>query len=278
MATPLEPVKDLRVKYPRWWIAVGIPIVVFLGTVLGTPHTFADRVLYAKMFANLSLGAIAWTIFLVTILHFDKTMPWHTTSHRRRWVAQLSISLPLIVLLDGFGTYGLNKLMGFEFSLHRIIYTDTPIVLALSVGVQWWYQRYFMVQAQKHTAQATEKLREAPHSSPPEELWLSKGGTKYRVTLDQLAYCYRKNDLNYWVFSEGESHLMDQSLAHVEESFASQDLFRVNRQLLVHRQAVKGYQTLANRQTVVTLLPDWEEEALLNKNRLAAFKRWIQPV
>ncbi|MEL6537732.1 MAG: LytTR family transcriptional regulator DNA-binding domain-containing protein [Bacteroidota bacterium] len=279
MGEHLETLKDLEVKYPRWWIVVGIPIIVFLGTVLGTPHTFADSILYIKMLCNLSIGAGAWAFFLFTIIRLDKTMPWHTTSHRRRWWVQLGITLPIMCLFDGFSTYGLNLLMGFEFSLHRVLYTDMPIVLALSVGVQWRYQRYFMKQAQKHRA-AIQTEAEAPSASPaaPEELWLSKGGTKYRVTPDQLAYCYRKNDLNYWVFAQGESHLMDQSLAHVEESFASADMFRVNRQLLVHRQAVKGYQTLTNRQTVITLIPDWEDEALLNKNRLAAFKRWIQSV
>lgn len=269
-----------EVKYPLRWMVVGVPVIIIIGTVLGTPHTLADRILYVKMLCNIGIGVLAWVFYLAVIRFLDKKLPWQATSHPKRWFIQLLITLPAITAFDTWTTWFWSNLMGFDFSLHRVIYTDFPIVWALTIAVQLHYQRYYL-KAVKRRAELkvvpSKQVNQVAKQEGQKELWLSKGGSKYRVTIEEVAYGFRQHDVNYLVLSSGDKHLLDQSLTHLEDGFASSDLFRVNRRLLVHRQAVKGYQTLPNRQTQVTLVPAWEEDALLTKNRLAAFKAWLQP-
>lgn len=260
--------------YKAKWMLIGIPICSFLATFIGTPHTFVDPILYVKIVFNLFVAALIWGVYLAIILFLDKRMPWESRPGLKRWAWQVGVGFPLGILIDWGGVVFRNDLLGIPFSPHLFIYTDVPILLLFTIILPYLYRKWYLGNYdQLRTVDAEEKapalLQRLPYS-------VKKGNKVYQIPLEDICCFYRKDQYNFLRQSNGKEYIVDQSLTAIEQELDSHLFFRINRQLLVNRLAIHSYKTLPSRQIELSLSPVLEEGALLNKNRSAQFKKWMQ--
>lgn len=263
--------------YKKWWIITGLPFCVVLLTFMGTPHTIFDPLLYWKICLNLFYGFIIWSFYYAVILRLDRIMPWEAVKKLRRWLIQLTATIPLAVVFNWQMAELESRILGWPFSYHLFFYTDVPIFIVLSVGVHFLYQQTYL-SARKQLAQEKSLKPMEPQQGKVQSatIMVRKVKKTYVIPVNDIAYFYRKSELNFLRKWDAEEIMMDQSLATVEESLDPNVFFRINRQLLVNRGAITAYTVLPNRHTELQLTPPLGEPALLNKNRVAEFRQWFK--
>ncbi|MEL7529838.1 MAG: LytTR family transcriptional regulator DNA-binding domain-containing protein [Bacteroidota bacterium] len=264
--------------YQLKWMLLGLLLSVITATVLGTPHTIEEPILYQKIFFNLLIGGAIWGLILLVILRFDARMPWESVHKPKRWLWQILFSLPGAVLIDWLGVQIRNELLGAEYIPHIFWYTDFPVLVLLMLLVQYLFQQAYLKNQLRKGPKATPPLQPTADQHPPTfaaQLSLKKGQKTYQIVVAEIAYLYRRDQINFLRQIDGQEWIWDQSLSALESQLDPQAFFRVNRQLLLHRQALHSYEVLPNRKTQIQLNPPLEEPALLNKNRHAQFKQWL---
>jgi len=258
------------VYYKNWWIWVGVPTISALATIVGTPHTIFDPILYVKMGLNLALVALVWILAYGFTLWLDKRMPWESYSHPKRWAVQLGIFIPLGTLIDAFGLVFRNEIIEWPFSWHLFFYTDFPIQVFFTSLVFYIYYRAYL-KYHEESAQLNKTLEKGR-----ENFTVKRGKKTYVIPVEDIAYFYRKDQFNYLRKKSGEEYMVDESLSAIEQDLDASSFFRINRQLLAHRNSISSFKVLPNRQTELAIEPKMDSLPLLNKNRSAQFKQWVK--
>ncbi|MEM8887450.1 MAG: LytTR family transcriptional regulator DNA-binding domain-containing protein [Bacteroidota bacterium] len=256
--------------YKNWWIWVGVPAISALATIVGTPHTIFDPILYVKMGLNLALVALVWLLAYGFTLWLDKRMPWESCSHLKRWVLQLGVFIPLGTLIDALGLVFRNEIIEWPFSWHLFFYTDFPIQVFFTSLVFYIYYRAYL----KHLEES--RIEEKTHEKGRENFTVKRGKKTYVIPVEDIAYFYRKDQFNYLKKKSGEEYMVDESLSAIEQELDASSFFRINRQLLAHRNSISSFKVLPNRQTELAIEPKMDSLPLLNKNRSAQFKQWVK--
>ncbi|MEO1450315.1 MAG: LytTR family DNA-binding domain-containing protein [Bacteroidota bacterium] len=259
-------------------ILILLPILMGFSTLVGTPHNLNEWILYEKFFLNLFVGSSMWLWYLLVIIRLDQSMPWESTNHKKRWLKQLGISLPVGAIIM-IGTLSIrNYIINWDWSPRLALYTDLPTALILSLGIQYLHQQWYL-KGRKQISIPRSELPPPPtaSSSVPATAPLSirTGSVTLRIRPEEIALIYREDQLNYLYQFEGTRHRLELSLTALEGQLSANTFFRVNRQCLINRQAIQAYEVLPTRQISISLSPPLSHKPLLNKNRSAAFKKWL---
>ena len=105
---------------------------------------------------------------------------------------------------------------------------------------------------------------------------MKRGKKTYVILVEDIAYFYRKDQFNYLRKKSGEEYMVDESLSAIEQDLEASSFFRINRQLLAHRNSISSFKVLPSRQTELAIEPKMDSLPLLNKNRSAQFKQWVK--
>ncbi len=77
------------------------------------------------------------------------------------------------------------------------------------------------------------------------------------------------------ITNEGKEYLLSQSIDELSESLNPQDFFRVNRQHLIARKAIRDIDLWFNNRLSVNLKVDHGEKILVSRARVTEFKEWF---
>ncbi len=94
------------------------------------------------------------------------------------------------------------------------------------------------------------------------------------VKFDEVALFYTQYEITHVICLNKKAYTVTQSLEELE-SLTKDIFFRVNRQYLVNRAAVKDAEAYFHRKYVVNVLVDYPEKIIVSKNRVSAFFSWL---
>ena len=94
------------------------------------------------------------------------------------------------------------------------------------------------------------------------------------VGLEEVALFYVDNDLTHLHGFSGANYVVNQPLEELEQ-LAGDLFFRINRQYLVNRRAVKDAHHYQHRKYVVNLSIHFKEVLVVSKNRTTPFLQWL---
>ena len=267
--------KKSRGPYKTIYFWVGIPLTVILATVIGTPHAITDSILYSKLALNLFIGGSIWLWYYRVITFYDQKMPWESTNQTARWARQLLAAMPIALIIDWGGILIRNYILQWPYSHHLYFLTDLPLLILLSIGIHLIFQQLYLshYRKKKTTSSSATTLEKATKSA----IHIRKGKSKHIIPQEEIAYIYRTDQINFLRKWDGQEMMIEESLSTIEKILDKTLFFRINRQLLVNRQAIKSFKVLANRQTLLDLQPPLSTNTSLNKNRFAQFKQWLGP-
>lgn len=74
----------------------------------------------------------------------------------------------------------------------------------------------------------------------------------------------------------GERHPLLKNLEYIESVCNPRQFYRINRQMLINRNAIRSIEPYFNRKVVVRLVIPLAEKAIVSRLKVAAFKEWLE--
>ena len=98
----------------------------------------------------------------------------------------------------------------------------------------------------------------------------------YFVLVENIACIYVEGETVYLLDFKGERHVISKTLDALEKAIPSQQFYRINRQMIVNRQAIKDVETYPNQRKVVHLILPTSEDAVVPRAKVKPFLSWIE--
>lgn len=96
------------------------------------------------------------------------------------------------------------------------------------------------------------------------------------VASSEIAFFHTDNGVVYGNTYTGHTHLIESTLDELEQSLSKHQFFRVNRQFLIGRKAIKDLELYFNGRLSVNTNPPAKERILVSKARVPVLKSWIK--
>lgn len=220
-------------------------------------------------------GYIAWTGIRGVIILLDKRMPY--TGHI---LSRILVQILLTLLVGLLIIAGLTELVNFlagEKPVPLVFYTHHLLIFAIWILVvngiyMVWY--FFQSWQQALKQQSTTVLSE----EQPTGLFVKSGKQNLLIPFPAILYIWVDGHYTLLYSDEPRKYFVDLSLDKVEEQVSTVDFFRLNRQYIVHRKAIQGYERLENGKLQVLLeaLPGIPTELAVSRTKAPDFKRWFK--
>ena len=112
------------------------------------------------------------------------------------------------------------------------------------------------------------------------EITIESGAKITKLTYENIACFYSENKIVHTVQNDGTTITTDFTLNELEEKINDQLFFRVNRQIIIHKDAVDQIEKIANGKLRITLKTSIENDAIteinISRYKRKAFMTWFQ--
>ena len=95
------------------------------------------------------------------------------------------------------------------------------------------------------------------------------------IEMRDCAYFYSKNRVTFLVTNEGKRYPIDYSLEKLESLADPHSFFRINRQFIIHIEAIQEMFTCSKSRVQIHLSPAFELSPIVSTDRSPHFKRWL---
>ena len=96
------------------------------------------------------------------------------------------------------------------------------------------------------------------------------------LLVSDIAFFWLENETISLLNFKGEKYQIAKTLEQIEEAVSSKDFFRINRQMIVARKALKDIEPYFNRKVVVHLNVSLPEKAIVSRLKVSPFLEWIE--
>lgn len=96
------------------------------------------------------------------------------------------------------------------------------------------------------------------------------------VRIEDIALFYIDLEIVYLMTFQGKKYPLFKKLEYIESVCDSDMFFRVNRQMLLHRNAVLSFEQYFNRKLIVEVNLDFPERIVVSRLKGKAFQDWLQ--
>ncbi len=105
---------------------------------------------------------------------------------------------------------------------------------------------------------------------------VKKGEQLVPISDDEIAYFYTENELVFLFTPEGKKYVVDYTLEQLDGLVDTEKFFRINRQYLIHLEAIQQIHTYFNSRLKLNLQPAPTDEVIVSKGKAKAFKQWLE--
>jgi two-component system, LytTR family, response regulator LytT len=98
----------------------------------------------------------------------------------------------------------------------------------------------------------------------------------YPVLVSDIAFVNLENETAYLYNFKGEKHPVFKTIDEIENTISPDQFYRINRQMLINRLAIKEIEPHFNQKIVVHLTVATPEKALVSRLKVAPFLSWVE--
>jgi two-component system, LytTR family, response regulator LytT len=98
----------------------------------------------------------------------------------------------------------------------------------------------------------------------------------YPISVSDIAFIYLENEIVYLSNFKGEKNPVFKTLDEIENAVSPDQFYRINRQMLINRKAIKEIETYFNQRVVVHLTVPTPEKALVPRLKVTSFLSWVE--
>jgi two-component system, LytTR family, response regulator LytT len=98
----------------------------------------------------------------------------------------------------------------------------------------------------------------------------------YPVLVADIAFVFLENETAYLYNFKGEKHPVFKTLDDIESAIQPEQFYRINRQMIVNRKAIKDIETYFNQRLVIQLTIATPEKPLVSRQKVTTFLSWME--
>lgn len=181
---------------------------------------------------------------------------------------QINIDTP-IIFTTAFDNYAIQA-----FKQNSIDYLLKPIALQ---DVQFALDKY-----NKQQQSASKQLFESFANSYKKltdhyktRFLVKQGEIIDTVQTSEIHHFETKEGLSFLVTNKGKKYIIDYTLDQLEQLLLPQDFFRINRQIIIHIQAIEKVKTHFNSRLSISANKIEGDGQIVSRERVAEFKKWL---
>ena len=96
------------------------------------------------------------------------------------------------------------------------------------------------------------------------------------LPISDIAFVWLENEMVSMLNIKGEKYQIAKTLEQIEQAVSTKDFFRINRQMIVSRTAIKDIEPYFHRKVVVHLTVVIPEKAIVSRLKVSPFLEWIE--
>lgn len=219
-------------------------------------------------------GYIAWFFIRTLIRWLDKKIPYEQNT-LKRIATQLILTIvagsgAIILLTEAENWLATSKPVPRSFYTTDIFIISIWIFVINGIYICLHYYWQWQVSEQRRKEEAAIKSGGFKVSAPKKDLLFS---------FEDIGGFYIDGDYSVVVTMEKKKFFVDSSLDKVEQTLPGTYFFRLNRQYIVHRQLVTGYEKGDNGKLNVLLkeMDHFPPTIPVSRTKAPVFKSWILP-
>ena len=219
------------------------------------------------------LGYAAWTAVHLIIQYLDKKFPFEKNILRRLLIqitTTLLAGMSIIILLTVIIHYSLKDdplPIGFFTYDIFIISVWFLVINGIYVSVHFYCEW-----------QAAQNKRDEENRIKAGGLKVKSGKQEIILRFEEIAGFNMDGEYVVCFTLAGKKFLLDQSMEKLEKLLPSPWFFRLNRQFLLHRQIITGFERAENGKLNVLVKPSpFSSPINVSRIRAADFKNWFEP-
>ncbi len=146
---------------------------------------------------------------------------------------------------------------------------DLPVtIVLLSVGSLFFYQKYYI--------RPINEEKDADDHAPI-RLKANKGKKQVFIDIEAIGLVYIENEIVVIQNLLGEKYYTEDTLSVILNKLSNTTFFRLNRQVIVSRIVVKGFEKLEFQKLSVLLIDKvkYDKPIIVSKYNAPAFKKWL---
>ncbi len=121
-----------------------------------------------------------------------------------------------------------------------------------------------------------EKLIPLIESTQASKRFMIRLGQQIRlVDINEVAFFYTENKITFLVTRQGKRYPIDYFLDKVEEMADPQKFFRINRQFIIHIDAIEEMHAFSKSRFKIILNPPAKEDVVVSAVRSPHFRKWL---
>ena len=285
----------LSISYPdRNLRLIAIPLWGFLYRNIGEVASFGQLLKDSQYYLDLGVAILVtfliWELNRFFILRFDKKYSWVDQSFPRA-LTQGATCFGLSSLIVLMVTFVYNTYLAQRhplFNIEIVFMTDIPMACMFLLVMHLLYTGMWLrVYHQRVVEGLQERISSLENPSPLNanttptvralrSLLVNQGKAQVPLNLEEIAYLSVAGDLCVIRNLQGQSFTIDQTLEQLEECLPSSEFFRLNRQIIAHRQAIRKVETDGSGRLLLQVNPVFSEEITVSRKKAGIFKNWMQ--
>jgi len=110
-----------------------------------------------------------------------------------------------------------------------------------------------------------------------EKRFLIRMGQSLRLVHQQdIAFFYTSDKITFMMTREGRKYPLDYTLENLEIMIDPTKFFRINRQYIIHIEAIQQMHAHSKARVRIDLLPAAHEEVIVSTEKSPLFKKWLE--
>jgi len=106
--------------------------------------------------------------------------------------------------------------------------------------------------------------------------FLSKNGEKTTLINDiDIQYFYSEDGYTHCRMTNGQRHIIDQTLDEIQDYMDAHQFFRINRSTIVRKSCIKSFETYLNNRLILDVEPKHHSQIIVARERVKEFKVWL---
>jgi len=160
------------------------------------------------------------------------------------------------------------------FKVHALYYLLKPIK---QEDLEHALSRYH--EFKEKSSDYKEIVTRLLSKQPADKRFLIRMGQSLRLVHQQdIAYFYTSDKITFMMTREGRKYPMDYTLENLEVMIDPAKFFRINRQYIIHIDAIQQMHAHTKARVRIDLLPGAHEEVIVSTEKSPLFKKWLEGI
>ena len=219
-------------------------------------------------------GWLAWWAVRSIIIYLDKKLPYTDKPAKRiiiQFLLTTVVGLLIIILLTELTSFiikGRSAPPSFYLFDVFIFIIWFLVINGIYIGMHY-YSEWKLSETKRYEE---KKIRADGFS-------LKHGKQNLLIDFNEILGFYAEDGYTVLITQQNKKFFPDRSLDKIEDKLPEESFFRLNRQFIVHRKAVKGFKRTGDGKIDVLInAPDIFPDTIpVSRTKAVSFKNWFEP-